>query len=90
MTTTSTADRSTARARLAIIGVVTACALVCSLPLVAGAGLLASAAAIAPGTPWIALALFALTAGAITAWWVRRRRRATVATSSGCVGGCGC
>lgn len=89
MPTTPTAVTSTRRARLAIIGVAAACALACSLPLIAGAGVLASVVAIATGGPWIALALLALTAGVIATRRVRRRQTATAA-SSGCAGGCDC
>ena len=86
MTTTPTTSK--AKGGLALIAVATACALACSLQLIIGAGIFASVGAVATRTPWVAGALFAVTATAALAWWVRRRRRAAAVTTCGCGGGC--
>ena len=86
MTTTPT----TAKGGLAIIGVVVACAVACSLPLLAGAGILASVAAFTTGFGWVAVALLVPAGAAATAWWVRRRRQPAGAASCECGGSCGC
>ncbi len=77
-------------ARLAVVGVVVACAVACSLPLLAGAGVLASVAALSAGTPWIAAALLVAAGTAVAGWWARRRRRTAAAASSGCGDDCAC
>ena len=90
MTTTQSTATTTAKSGLAVVGIVVACAVACSLPLLAGAGVLASVAAITTGFGWAALALLALTAATATAWWVRRRRLAAAAASCECGGNDGC
>ena len=74
---------------LALLGVGAACALACSLPLIAGAGLFASVGAFTIGTPWVAIALLTVAGAAGTAWWARRRRREASAAACECGGGCG-
>ncbi|MDQ0371766.1 hypothetical protein [Cellulomonas humilata] len=89
MTATSTTATTTAKGGLALLGVVVACAVACSLPLLAGAGVLASVAAFTTGFGWVAVALLVLAGAAATTWWVRRRRQQAAAASCECGGGCG-
>ena len=89
MTATQTSGTTAARSGLALAGVVTACAVACSLPLLAGAGVVASVAAVVTGAPWVALMLVALAGVATVAWWVRRRRRSASAAACECGGSCG-
>jgi hypothetical protein len=70
------------------VGVLAACAVACSLPLLLGAGVLASGAAFVAGSGGLALGFLAVVGlGTGTAVVVRRRR---AGTPQGGAGPCGC
>jgi hypothetical protein len=91
---TSRPREASATRRTAVlgIGVLTACAVACSLPFLVGAGVLASGAAFVAGSAWLALAALGVAGLAVgAALVVRRRRAATAATGAGacdCGGAC--
>ncbi len=75
---------------LAGIGVVLACAIACSIPLIAAGGLVAGIGAFLTGGEAVALGVVAVVGALVTtAIWVRRRRAAAVAAAEG-ASACGC
>jgi hypothetical protein len=88
MTNTSGRTRSV----LAGIGIAVACAVACSLPLIAAGGLAAGVGAFLAGGEAIALGVVALVGVLVAAaLWVRRRRAAAMTARDagcGCGGGC--
>lgn len=76
-------------------GLLLACAVACSLPLLIGAGAAVSVTALLSGATILASGL-ALVAGTLAAWWLvrrnRERRAPTTAAGapSACGGDCGC
>ncbi len=87
---TTTSQRTPGRKGvLAGAGIVLACAIACSLPLILAGGLAAGVGAFLAGGEVVALGVVLLVAVAVgTAMWVRRRRSKVAAATTG--GGCGC
>jgi hypothetical protein len=70
------------------VGVLLACAIACSLPLLAATGAVASIAAFLNGGGVIGLVLLVAAAGGLIVWTTRRRRAQATAMADG--GSCDC
>lgn len=88
-TTTTPTSGAKKKGLLAGIGIAVACAVACSLPLIAAGGLAAGVGAFLAGGEAVAIGVV-LVVGALVgaALWVRRRGAA--AASNTCYTGCGC
>lgn len=90
---TLTQDRPSTAARrttLLGIGVVTACALACSIPLLVGAGVVASGAAFLAGSWAPALAVLAVAGVTVGAALVVRRRATAARSADAASASCAC
>lgn len=86
----TTVSPTAKRGALAGIGVVIACAVACSVPLIAAGGLVAGAGAILAGGEAVALGVVAVVGAVVAgAIWVRRRRAAAAAAAES-ASACGC
>ena len=88
--TNKTVSPTARKGALAGIGVVIACAIACSIPLIAAGGVVAGIGAFLAGGGAVALGIVAVVGAVVTAAvWVRRRRTAAVAAADG-ASACGC
>ncbi len=87
---TTPAGRKTRKGAFAGAAVVVACAVACSLPLIAAGGLAAGVGAFLAGSEAVALGVVLLVAAVVSGaiWWRRRRAAAAAADGCGCGGGC--